>query len=169
MKKTIAGATIAFRWSYILLPLVIFLLSLAIIFFFYPRLPGEIAYHFEAGLPDRWLRRTAIVLWMLLPQLFFTLLAGAVTWGVTRLAALFKQRETPVIKPERIILIMGNMVALPQTILAFAMLDIFIYNSYRIRLLPLWLFALIVMGLGGIILGAFFISAVRRAWGISKE
>jgi hypothetical protein len=48
---------------------------------------------------------------------------------------------------------MGNMIVLPQIVLGFVMLDIIIYNSYRIHLMPLWVFALIVMGIGGIILG----------------
>jgi hypothetical protein len=54
------------------------------------------------------------------------------------------------------------MIALPQLVLAFAMLAIFSYNSYGIYLMPLWVFALIVMGLGGIILGAFFFLAIRQ-------
>jgi len=58
---------------------------------------------------------------------------------------------------------MGNMVALPQLVLTFAMLAIFSYNSYGIYLMPLWIFALIVMGLGGIILGAVFFLALQQA------
>ncbi len=63
---------------------------------------------------------------------------------------------------------MGNMVALPQIILCFAMLDIFSYNSYQIHIMPLWVFALIIMGLGGIILGVFFIRAIQQAWGATR-
>ena len=63
---------------------------------------------------------------------------------------------------------MGNMVALPQIILCFAMLDIFSYNSYQMHIMPLWVFALIIMGLGGIILGIFFIRAIRRGWGATQ-
>jgi hypothetical protein len=45
------------------------------------------------------------------------------------------------------------------------MLDIFSYNSYQIHLIPLWVFALIVMVLGGIILGVIFLQAIRRIRG----
>ena len=62
---------------------------------------------------------------------------------------------------------MGNMVALPQIILSFAMLDIFSYNAYQTRIMPLWIFALIVMVLGGIVLGVFFFSVIRRVWRLS--
>ena len=63
---------------------------------------------------------------------------------------------------------MGNMIALPQIILCFAMLDIFSYNSYQIHLLPLWLFALIVMIMGGVIIGIFFILAIREISGTAR-
>jgi len=57
---------------------------------------------------------------------------------------------------------MGNMVALPQIILTFAMLDIFLYNAYQVHLIPLWVFALIVIIAGGVILGTFLIQALRQ-------
>ena len=65
----------------------------------------------------------------------------------------------------KVLSIMGNMVALPQIILTFAMLDIFFYNAYRIHLIPLWIFALIVMVLGSIFLGVFFIQAIKQSYG----
>ncbi len=168
-KRTTTGATLAFHWSYIILPVVILLLSIILTAYFYHLLPVEVAYHFKSdGSPDSWLSRGAIILWMLLPQLFLTLLAGAITWGITKLSALFRQTESAGIKPERILSLMGNMIALPQIILCFAMLDILSYNSCQIHIMPLWLFALIIMALGGIILGIFFIKAMRRAWGATR-
>ncbi len=170
VRQTTTGASLAFHWSYIILPVVILFLSIILTACFYHRLPVEIAYHFKSdGSPDRWLSRSAIILWMLLPQLFLTLLAGVITWGITKLGALFRQPERTWIKPERILSLMGNMMALPQIILCFAMLDIFSYNSYQIHIMPLWVSALIVMGLGGIILGIFFIQAIRRVWGTTHR
>ena len=63
----------------------------------------------------------------------------------------------------RILPVMGNMLALPQVILTFAMLDIFLYNAYQIRLIPLWVFALIIMFLGVVVLGAFFAKSIRQS------
>ena len=168
-KKTTTVVTLAFHWSYIILPVVILLLSIILTAYFYHRLPAELAYNFKADdSPDRWLSRGTIILWTLLPQLLVTLAAGAITWGITKLGALFRQPEGTRIKAERVLLLMGNMFALPQSIICFAMLDIFSYNSYQIHILPLWVFALIIMGLGGIILGIFFIQAIRRAWGVAR-
>ncbi len=170
MKNTTNEVTFAFHWSYIILPVVILLLSIILTACFYSRLPVEVAYHFQSdGSPDKWSSRGAVVLWTILPQLLLTLVAGAIAWGITRLAARFIQPESTRVKPERIILLMGNMIALPQIILGFAMLDIFSYNSYQIHLLPLWVFTLIVMVVGGIILGIFFLQAVRQVWIASKE
>ena len=155
--------TLPFHWSYIILPAAIFLLSVILAAYFYLRLPQEVAYHFKFdGSPDRWLGRGTIIVWMLAPQLILTLLAGAVTLGIARLGILSQKTDVKGIKPGRILALMGNMIALPQLILCFAILDIFSYNSYGIHLMPLWVFGLIVMGLGGVILGLFFISAIRR-------
>ena len=165
-KGITTAATLPFRWSYIILPLAILSLSIILTAYFYHQLSTEVAYHFKLdGSPDRWLSREMINLWLLVPQLLLTLVAGGITWGITKLGVLSRQLESTWIKPERIISLMGNMIALPQIILCFAMLDIFSYNSYQTHIMPLWVFTLIIMGLGGIILGIFFILAIRRAWG----
>ena len=169
MKQTTTGATLAFHWGYIILPVVLLLLSIILTAYFYHRLPSEIAYHLKAdGSPDRWLSRSTIILWMLFPQLFLTLLAGAVTWGIIKLGALLGQPDCTWIKPERILLLIGNTVALPQIILYFAMLHIFIYNAYQIQILPVWVFALIIMVLGGVVLGVLFIRVVWQLWGTTR-
>ena len=165
VKQTSAGVALAFHWNYIIMPMVILLLSIILTMYFYQRLPVAVAYHFKSdGSPDRWLSRGAITLWTLLPQVLLALLAGAITWGIARLSALFRQPDSNRIKAGSILQVMGNMVALPQIVLLFAMLDIFSYNSYQIHLMPLWVFAVIVMVAGGAILGLFFIRAIRRVW-----
>jgi len=169
VKQTTTEATIAFHWSYIILPLVILLLSIVLTAYFYHRLPAEVAYGFKLdGSPDKWLSRGTIILWLLLPQLFLTLLATAITWGITKLGILSKQTEGTPIKPERILSLMGNLVALPQIILCFALADIFSYNSYQTHIMPLWVFVLIIMGLGAVILSIFFIRVMRQAWGATR-
>jgi len=156
---------IAFRWRYIALPVSVFLLSLILTSFFYHLLPGQVAYHFQDGSPDRWMSRGAIIAWMLAPQFFLALLAAAIIRGITKLSTHFRQKASRGL--ERILSLMGNMIVLPQIILGFAMLYIFSYNAYQIHLMPLWVFALLVMGIGGIILGVFFIHAIRQVRGSS--
>jgi len=150
-----------FRWRYIALPLVFLFLSIILTAYFYPRLPDDIAYHFKDSMPDRWLNRGAATAWLLVPQFLLAGLGAAVVLGVMKLGNRFQPATNK--RAETMLLLMGNMVALPQLVLTFAMLAVFSYNSYGIYLMPLWVFALIVMGLGGIILGAIFFLALQQA------
>ncbi len=161
--KTAAVEKIFFRWRFIALPAAVLVLSLVLTAYFYRLLPVEAAYHFENGTADRWMGRGSLVAWLVLPQFFLTLFAWVTAGG----AAFISNRFQPTNRGwvERILLIMGNMVALPQIILSFAMLDIFSYNAYQIHLIPLWVFAVVVMGAGGVLLGIFFTQAIRRVWG----
>lgn len=160
--KTRKTEKLPFRWSYIILPVVILLLAIILAAFFYPQLPTEVAYHFNPdGSPNKWLSPEMIMIWMLIPQLFLTLLAGATIWGITKLGVLSSQTEGS-LRPERILSFMGNIIGLPQLVLCFAMLDIFSYNSYGMHIIPLWILALTIIGLGSIILAIFFILAIRQ-------
>ncbi len=169
-KETSSAETLPFRWNYIILPLVTLFLSLILTAYFYHQLPIEVAYHFNSdGSPDKWLSRDMITLALLIPQLLLTLVAGASVWGIIKLGALSQQPETALVKPGRLLSLIGNMVALPQIILCFAMIDIFSYNSYQIHTMPVWTFALIIAVSGGIILGIFFIRAIQRSRGLADR
>ncbi len=166
--KTRKVERLPFRWSYIILPVVILLLAIILAAFFYPQLPTEVAYHFKLdGSPDKWLSREMTMVWMLLPQLCLTLLAGAIVWGITKLGILSRQTKGN-LRPDRILSLMGNIIGLPQLVICFAMLDIFSYNSYQTHIMPIWIFALTIIGLGSITLGIFFILAIRRIWGTTQ-
>jgi uncharacterized membrane protein len=149
-----------FRWTFIVLPVVLFFISLVLTAIFYQQLPTQVAYHFQGDSPDMWLSRGAFVAWLLIPQFFFTLLAFIVV-RLVLLSARYWPAENKLMK--KILPVMGNMIALPQIILTFAMLDIFLYNAYQIRLIPIWVFTTIIMILGVIILGVFFFQTIRQA------
>ena len=152
-----------FRLSYIAFPAGVLFISLVITAVFYPRLTVELGYHFQGdGSPDRWMNRNLIILIMLVPQLILTLTAAGTTWGVTKLSSKSPPLPQTGVKT-RIIALMGNMTALPQLVLGFAMLDIYIYDAYRIHIMPLWIFAVIVMAAGGIVLGVSFLRAAKEA------
>lgn len=145
-----------------MLPAAVLLLSIILAVSFYGLLPPEAAYHFEHGAPDRWASRGAIIAWTVIPQFVFLLFALVI---VSVAAILCKRSGLEGSAPiRRLLSMMGNMVALPQIILAFAMLDIFLYNAYQIHLRPLWVFILIVIVLGGIFLGIFFLQALRQSY-----
>jgi len=155
-----------FRWSYIIAPLAIFLLSIVLSAYFYHLLPAEVAVYFGSdGIPDRWLSRELTMVMALLPQFLLTLVAVAIAWGMTRLVSRFWRPGETKVNLETIVSLMGNMIALPQIVFGFAMADIFVYNAYQIHLLPLWVFALIFMVAGGVVIGVFFFRAIRQEWG----
>jgi uncharacterized membrane protein len=151
---------ISFRWTHIVLPAAILIISVIMAASFYGLLPVEVAYHFENGAPDGWMSRGAIIAWLVIPQLVLFLIALAIVAAATILSTRAQLIENTPVK--KVLPIMGNMVALPQIVLAFAMLDIFLYNAYQIQLMPVWIIALIILVLGGIILGIFFIQALRQ-------
>ncbi len=151
-----------------MLPVAILILSIILAIYFYRLLPAEVAYHFNPdGSPDRWTNRGAAITWALSLQFFFVLLAGAIVWGITKLG-IQSQQSKGSLRLEGILALMGNIIGLPQLIIGFAMLDIFSYNAYQAHIMPIWIFALIVMGLASIILGIFFILAIRRVWGATQ-
>ena len=153
-----------FRWSYIVAPLAILLLSIILSAYFYHLLPTEVAVHFELdGTPDRWLSREMTMVLVLMPQLLLVLLAGAIAWGITKLGILSGQTGSTWVEPETIVSFMGNLVALPQLVVCFAMLDIFSYNSYQTHIMPMWIFLLAILGLVTIAVGMFVVFIFSKA------
>ncbi len=149
-----------FRWSYIMLPVVFFLFSVILAVVFYNKLPPEVYYHFSGDIPDREVSRVAIIAWLLIPQFFLAFIGVAISGIGSIISKKYELSDSNHIK--RMLMAMGNMVALPQIILIFAMLDIFLYNAYDIRLIPLWIVIVIILLLGTIVLGIFFFQTLRQ-------
>ena len=169
-KKMATTETLAFHWKYVMLPVSILLLALVLAAYFYHLLPAEVAYRFNLdGSPRGWLSREIIILLVLGPQLLLSLTAGAIIWGTAKLGRQASQAASVKIEPGKIMLLMGNIIALPQIVLGFVMADIFSYNVYGVHLMPIWLFAMIVMVVGGVILAIFFIQAIRQAQVLAKS
>ena len=150
----------AFRWTYIVLPAALLLLSVILTAFFYRLLPDEVAYRFSGSEPTHWFSRGGVITWALALQLVFALLSLTIAYIATAASRRLQVGETDLTRS--LFTIMGNLMALPQIILLFAMLDIFLYNAYQIKLIPFWVIALVVMVLGGIILGVYFIRTIQK-------
>ena len=154
---------IGFRWSYIVLPLVILLVSVVISIYFFGKLPHRVAYRFGSdGSAAAWISRNGIIMWALVPQLLLTLFTTIIAYGTTRISRLFNQAATAGIKFDTILLVMSNMVVIPQLVLLIAILNIFSYNAFQKHISFIWWvgFAIIIVGL--VFLGIFFIRAIRK-------
>jgi uncharacterized membrane protein len=165
-RETANGKGQAFRWTYLLLPVVVLLLSIILALYFYPRLPAEVATHFRPdGTPTRLLSREVSLVWLLAPQLFLILIAAGTTWGITTIGLLSQPETDSGIRPQWILQFMGNAFALPQLVLFLVMLDIFSYNSYQIHIMPLWAAVFIIVGLATVVFAmllAMFIARARK-------
>jgi hypothetical protein len=134
---------------------------------YYGRLPAETAYRFSGGVPVKWLGRGSVLAWALGLQLVFVLLSVAMTLMVTGASRRLQITETPLHR--RLFTIIGNVVALPQIIIAYGTLAIFLYNIYGQTLPPLWVIALVVMLAGGVVLAALFVRAFTQSRRLKTE
>ncbi len=169
-KQTPAVESLSFRWKCVALPIAVLLLTIVMVAWFYGRLPAEVAYRFtDDGTPDAWATRGMLLVWALLPQVLLTLLAAGMTWGVARIGRAVGSIDDPGITLHSLRLVMGNMIALPQLVLGFAMLNTFSYNAYQSQFVPLWLVAIIIMVLAAVSLGIFFTRGIRGVRGVSRD
>ena len=154
---------VGFHWSYIALPLLILLASIGLSIYFYSKLPGEAIYRFNSdGSAAAIVSRNGIIMWAILPQLLLTIFTVIIAWGTTKISRLFDQAATAGIKLDTILLVMSNMVVIPQLVLFFTMLNIFSYNSSQTRIGFTWWMGLIVIVMGLVFLGIFFVRAIRK-------
>jgi uncharacterized membrane protein len=154
-KNTPQNAT--FRWSYVALPLAALVITLILAVVFYGRLPPDTTYRFSGGVPTNRISRGVFMAWTLGLQLVFVLISLAMTLLITG-AARRMQMAANVLN-RTVFSIMGNMVAIPQFIIIYAMADILIYNVYGRTLPALWIFALAVLCAGGTVMGILFARA----------
>lgn len=157
------GGKPRFRWTYIALSIAVLVLSLVLTGFFFPHLPDRLAYHFTVdGIPDRWMGRSQFILISLLPQVLLTIVAAATAGVMTWLSPRFKAVNMN-LKLENIINLMGNIVALPEIVLAVFMLDVYLFNVFNVYFLPIWALGVIVMLIGGLVFAVFFFRTVRES------
>ncbi len=154
----------SFKWRYVIVPVIILLASTIAVIFFYRSLPASLAYHFtEDGSGDRWLSREWFTVIMLLCQFILTCVGAATALIVAKVGQWSGiAGAIPVKAFPDVITVMSNMVVLPQLILSFAMLDVFSYNAYQIHLFSVFIFAILVMVVGGLLLAFLFFRAIRK-------
>jgi uncharacterized membrane protein len=162
--------TTRFRWFHVALPVALFLLTVILAACFYPFLSSEVAYHFNGDIPDRWISSGSLILWMIIAQSIFAVIAFIVVRLVSLASRHFPTEASPL---QDILSIMGNMLALPQLVIIFTMVSFFIYNTSQIKLISIWIFALIVLVIGSAVLVLLFMRAMgrtrRRQAKISQE
>ena len=157
------ASRLRFRWQFALLPLAILGLTVVFAAIFYPQMPAEVAYNFrgEAAADSYFSRQFALGL-MLSLQLILLFPVAAITWGATRIKLGEGAGDGLYFKVERALLIVTNLIALPQSLSCFALADIFSYNVSGAHLPPLWFCGAVVFALGTIFLVVLFFKTVRQ-------
>jgi uncharacterized membrane protein len=159
---------LTFEWKYITLPLIIFFISVIIAAIFFPQLPNEVAYRFNSeGVAESWMSRMGITATMIGLQLFIIALVILVVRGIVNFGKAIEQTSSN-FNPDRFMLLIGNIAALPQLVLAIVMFDIFSFNITEKHVLSIWLIILILAIIGAIILTVFFINALANARRVKK-
>lgn len=147
-----------FRLAYVLMPVVFLVLTVIAIVIFFGQLPETVGFTFDTeGETTRTSGRAGLVFWLIVIHLLATggavLVTRTVAWAYnTQIASSSGSK-----KPDAVIIMMGNELAIPQAVMFFAMMDIFSYNSYGTHLLPLWQNALFVLLAGGLFIGIFVV------------
>ncbi|MDD3677789.1 MAG: DUF1648 domain-containing protein [Dehalococcoidales bacterium] len=150
---------LTFEWKYITLPLIIFFISFVIAAIFFFQLPDQVAYRFTAGgTAESWMGKTAITAIMLGLQLVIIVMVILIVKAIVGFGQAVGQ-TSPNFNPDRFMLLIGNIAALPQLVLAVIMFDIFSFNVVGEHVLSIWLIILILAISGAVILTAFFIKA----------
>ena len=166
--ETPVKTVLAFEWKYITLPLIIFFISFIMSAIFFFQLPDQVAYRFTAdGVAESWMGKIAITAIMLGLQLFIIATVILIVKTIVGFAKAIEQ-SSPGFNPDRFMLLIGNIAALPQLVLAVIMFDIFSFNVVEKHVLSIWLIILILAISGAVILTAFFIKAFIGTRNVNK-
>jgi hypothetical protein len=153
-----------FRWKYVALPLAALLISVLAAGLFYGKLPAEGAHYSPIGQEGAATSRAGLIAWLLMPQAALALLSAGLVWTVTHIRSLAEYAGETGVSLDGIVMVMGNLIGLPQLILLFAMVNTFGYNAYGKSIVPVWAIVIILVVLGVAVTGIFFVRAIRRLW-----
>jgi hypothetical protein len=161
-----------FRLSFIILPLTIFVISTALAMAFYGSLPSEVYYRFATdGDPGSSLVAKGVVVAVALgSQVLLVLVAFLLTWSLSRSRFFNQNLASFWFDPTKLFTLMGNMLAIVQIIAAYVLLDIIVYHTQQSHLMPLWLFAVLALLLGSVIIFIYALPIFIRVWrGFSSQ
>jgi len=163
-QDTATAMDLSFRLGYVILPSAVALTTIVTIAILYPSFPNELAYRFSSsGAPQSSIGRELFTVLMIVAQLVVVGLAAAATIFILRLARRMLKDSPAPIAPGRIIWLMANMLVLPQILIAFVALDAAYYASKTAHIMTPWLFSLLAIGVGTIVIIILFALSLNDA------
>lgn len=160
------SSPLQFRTGFIVLPLAFFTISAVLAAAFWGSLPDEVYYRFTTGGDpgSSLVAKGSVVAVVLLIQAALLLLSFLLTWSLGRSRFFNENLKNFWFNPTKLLTLMGNMPAIVQVIIAYALLDIIIYHTQESHLVPLWLFALVTLVLGGVFILVYALPIFLQAW-----
>ncbi len=152
----------SFGLKQIYLPVGVMGVSFLIALIFLPQLPEELAIRFDSGgEPVNWASLGTVMLAGLGLQVILVLGGWFNGHTINKVAYSGNMGVASNPKPRRVAILSANMVVLLQVIVAFIMVDIFSFNVSGVHLMPVWLFVVVAMLIGGIIIAYNFVKIAR--------
>jgi uncharacterized membrane protein len=165
-----ATGTLAFRWSYVVAPLTLSVVCIIIAASFAAFLPNPIAFRFMSNGAARMSTNTySFIVLMLLAQVICALAAWGIAGTIVHLGHNSFKTSAPQLPLSGYITLMTNMVLLPQLILAYIMLDAFIYGTWARHLISVGLFSILTIAIGSLVLIFMFARMLSRAQNIISK
>jgi uncharacterized membrane protein len=155
---------LVFRPIYVLAPLILAITCLIIALAFVSFLPSPLAFRFNSdGSALTSMNKYVFVILMAAAQLLCALAAWSVAQVIVGLGKKIYKASEPQMDLSGFVALMSNMVLLPQVIMAYLMLDAFIYGVWSGHLISTRNFAFTAVVIGSAILCAMFIRLASRA------
>lgn len=157
---------LVFRWNFVVAPLVLaiacLLTTLAFIFY----LPSQLAFRFNPdGSVLNTMNKYIFAMLIVASQSLCALAALSIARAIVRLGKRMYKAGEPQMNLSGFVSLMSNMVLLPQVILAYLMLDAFIYGVWSRHLISTRTFAITAIVIGSAILPVLFTRLASRARG----
>jgi uncharacterized membrane protein len=152
-QNSVSPDPLKFRLSFIALPLICLLVTVALSAIFYSQLPDSVYFRFDlkgnpSGDP---VAKSSLIILMVGIQALFTLVAYLSTSAIGKIQTLRDNLDKFLFSPTRLLKLIGNMPAIIQVILAYIFVDAIVYAKNSDHLIPLWIFAVAMLIIGGII------------------
>ncbi|APV44333.1 hypothetical protein Dform_00992 [Dehalogenimonas formicexedens] len=145
-----------FRASFIILPLLCLLATIIISAVYYGQLPDNVTFRFDIhGNPSAEMAKTSFIVLMIGIQALLTLVAYITTSAIGNIPVLRDNTDKFKFNPGRLLALIGNMPAIIQLIMAYVLVDAVIYAKQAEHIIPLWVFAVVTLVIGGGIILVF--------------
>ncbi|AKG53733.1 hypothetical protein DGWBC_1078 [Dehalogenimonas sp. WBC-2] len=155
-----------FRLSFIILPLIITLLTAILSVIFFNRLPEAVYYRFDTGgVPSgNAVTKGTFLIMMVGIQGILLAVAYFATASISRVQTFRDNVGNFWFNPTRLLTLMGNMPAIIQFIIGYVLIDAIVYALQSDHLMPLWLFAVITLVIGAILILIFGLPIIIQAY-----